>query len=149
MLRICRFIQDEWPLLHRLMKCRWNINGVLSNCNGILLHSIQDSDRLNFFLRGCCTLRQLLRVSRTVASSISVAAFLDTRLKIYDTLSLQDNPRAQRFLDTTRAHVNNKDMLVTFSVICDAGDPWRLHVTGLLCARSFPSRYIENMSHEG
>ena len=79
----------------------------------------------------------------------SVAAFLDTRLKIYDTLSLQDSPFAPRFLDTTRAHVNNNAMLVTFSVICDAGDPGRLNVTGLLCARSFPSRYRENMSHEG
>ena len=88
---------------HTLMKCHWNINGVLSNCNAIHLHSIQDSDRLNICLRGRCTLRQLLRVSRTVASSISVAAFLDTRLKIYDTLSLQDSPFAPQFLDTTRA----------------------------------------------
>jgi len=78
----------------------------------------------------------------------SVVAFLDTRLKIYDTLSLQDSPRAPRarFLDTTR---NNNAMLVTFSVICDACDPRRLNVTGLLCARSFPLRYRENMSHEG
>jgi hypothetical protein len=78
----------------------------------------------------------------------SVVAFLDTPLRIFDTLSHQNSPRAPRFLDTTRAHVNNA-MLVTFSVICDAGDPGRLNVTGLLCARSFPSRYIENMSHEG
>ena len=42
----------------------------------------------------------------------SVAAFLDTLLEIYDTLSLQDSPRAPRFLDTTRAHVNNNAMLV-------------------------------------